>query len=180
MGKAKHPHDAERPEPAAVRHALAKQDMDALRIALTPRQRRFAEEYVVDHNGTAAAVRAGYATQYADRQAHLLMKHKGVSALIDHLTASKASKIMSIDPDYVISKVTEIIMKDTAKDGDKLRALELLARHLGMFVERTEITGKDGGAIQMQEIQQEADDFANQIKQMAAKKLSVISGGKKD
>lgn len=29
--------------------------------AMTPKQARFAEEYILDHNGAAAAVRAGYA-----------------------------------------------------------------------------------------------------------------------
>ena len=32
------------------------------------------------------------------------------------------------------------------------RALELLGKELGMFVERTELTGKDGGPIQKQEV----------------------------
>jgi len=30
-------------------------------MALTPRQERFCEEYLVDFNGSAAAIRAGYA-----------------------------------------------------------------------------------------------------------------------
>jgi len=34
--------------------------------------------------------------------------------------------------------------------ADKLKALELLGKHLGMFVDRKEITGKDGGPIQLE------------------------------
>lgn len=158
MGKAKHPHDKERPESAAVRRALKRQDIAALKIALTPRQRRFAEEYIVDLNGTAAAIRAGYSNNYPDRQAHILLKHEGVAALIDHLMASKAARIVSVDPDYVIQRITAIINKDTARDGDKLRGLELLARHLGMLTDKQEITGKDGGAIEIQ--QKTAEDVA--------------------
>lgn len=32
---------------------------------------------------------------------------------------------------------------------DKMKALEALGRHLGMFVDRTEITGKDGGPVEV-------------------------------
>ena len=167
MAKAKHPHDASRPENAAVVKALEAGDMDALAIALSPMQLGFCREYVVDHNGTAAALRAGYAPTYADRQAHILMRHKGVRAMIDHLTLSKEAKIVSVSPDYVIQKVTEIVTKDSAKDGDKLRGLELLARHLGMFIERQEITGKDGGPLEIerrQKIEEEAENFTNFLK----------------
>lgn len=168
-GKANHPHDANRPESAAVRRALAKQDVEALKLALTPRQRAFAHEYIIDFNGAAAAVRAGYAKPYADRQAHLLLKHKGVAFLIDHLNISKAAKVHVIDPEYVLQKVTEIISKETAKDGDKLRGLELLARHLGMFIDRTEISGPDGEAIQLEQkraTQEEAEKFTFALEQL--------------
>lgn len=161
MGKAKHPHNAERPEPEAVRKALEKGDMEALGLALSARQRKFAEEYVIDFNGTAAAIRAGYSTNFPDRQAHTLLKHRGVAAYIDHLSRSKEAKIVSVNPDWVIQKVTEIVTKDDGKDGDKLRGLELLARHLGMFIDRTELTGKDGEALKIehQKIEEDAATF---------------------
>lgn len=36
------------------------------------------------------------------------------------------------------------------KTNDKLKALELLGRHLGMFKEKVELTGRNGGPIQSQ------------------------------
>lgn len=157
MGKAKHPANPARPERASVLAAIADGDIQALKASLTPRQRGFAEEYVVDFNGTAAAIRAGYAKEYADRQAHQLVRHKGVMAYIEHLTRSKEAKAVSVDPDYVLQKVTEIIQKEGTKDGDRLRGLELLARHLGMFIDRQEITGKDGEALQIETKRVEED-----------------------
>jgi phage terminase small subunit len=170
-GRAKHPHNSRRPESAAVKLALEADDIEALELALSPRQRAFAKEYVVDFNGTAAAVRAGYATEWADRYASTLRKHKGVARLIDYYTTSKEAKITAIDPDYVISQVTAVIHKEGVRDGDKLRALELLARHLGMFIDRTEITGKDGEAIRIenQKVAEEAEGFLNQVRRMAKK-----------
>lgn len=159
---ANHPHDTERPESQAVLKALEAGDMEALSLALSPRQRAFCHEYVVDYNGAAAYIRAGYATKWADRGASTLMRNAGIRAYIDHLTRSKEAKITAITPDYVIGKVTSII-SSAEKDSDKLRGLELLARHLGMFIERTEITGKDGGPIEQKQMTDEISDFTNMI-----------------
>lgn len=163
-GKARHPHNAERPIPAAVRRAIENEDIPSLLKALSVRQKRFAEEYVIDFNGAAAAVRAGYATTYSDRQAHILLRHEGVAKYIDHLTQSKRVKIMQVDPDYIIQEITSIIGKNDAKDSDKLRGLELLARHLGMFIDRQEITGKDGEAIQIH--QQKVNEEVRSVNDM--------------
>lgn len=162
MAKARHPHDSSRPSPKAVSRALAKGDMDALRLALSVRQRRFAEEYVVDFNGAAAAIRAGYAIQYADRQAHVLNNHEGVAAYIDHLSRSKEAKIASMTPDYLIQRLAEVMNRPGVRAADELRAIEMAMKHLGMFIERTEITGKDGDPL-FRQVEEEAGDFTNNL-----------------
>lgn len=171
MGKAKHPHNPERPESPAVKKALEADDMAMLEKALTPRQLMFCKEYIVDFNGTAAAIRAGYATQYADRQAHQLIKNAGVMRYIEHLTLSVAAKTISVDADYIMQGIVGIIQKAEGKDGDKLRGYELLARLKGLFIDKQEITGKDGGAIEVEQrrIQEESDDFVRMIKSMVKK-----------
>ncbi len=175
MAKARHPHNSKRPTSARVKKALEDGTREKIELSLTPRQRSFAYEYVVDFQGSAAAIRAGYSKNFSDRAAHLLLKHEGVSALIQILNQSKEARLTSIDPDYVISEVTRIIQKADAKDGDKLGGLELLARHLGMFIDRTEISGPDGGAIKTEEVQREADDFVNQINRIAKRpSLKVV------
>lgn len=166
---AKHPHNSKRPVRASARRALDNGDVEAVVSGLSVRQRRFAEEYVIDFNGSAAAIRAGYAVTYSDRQAHLLLKHDAVRAYIDELTRTKENKITSVNPDYVLQRITAIINKEEAKDGDKLRGLELLARHLGMLTDKTEITGKDGGPLsieQAQRIEEEAQSFTNALEAM--------------
>jgi phage terminase small subunit len=167
---ANHPHNPERPVSKKMRAAIDANDVAAVESLLTPRQLGYAREYVVDFNGTAAAIRAGYAPKNAEQQAHLLKKHEGIAFYVQHLTESKAAKITSVDPDYVIGQVTRIISKDGTKDGDILRACELLARHLGMFIDRTEISGKDGEAIKYQEIEIEADDFTKRLRDLASKR----------
>ena len=43
-------------------------------MSLTPKQRRFVNEYCVDENATQAAIRAGYSENGAGQQGHLLLK----------------------------------------------------------------------------------------------------------
>lgn len=181
--KAKHPHNTQRPSPAAVKKALAKGDMDALRLALTPRQRAFAEEYIIDFNATAAAVRAGYAdNKSTNKQAYLLLHHEGVSAYIDHLRRSREQKINVANPDYVVQKITKILAKDEIRDSDAFRGLELLAKILGMLKDRTEISGPDGEAIRVQQQKQEEDiaSVETLIKHLTEKRTFVITDQQKD
>lgn len=145
-------------------------DMEALGSALTMRQRMFCNEYIVDFNGAAAAVRAGYSTNYPDRQAHQLLKNKGIAAYIEYLTASRAAKIMSVDADWVMQGIVQTI-NAAEKSGDRLRGYELVAKILGMLKDRTEISGPDGGAIEIEQrkIAEDSQDFINRIKAMAKK-----------
>jgi len=162
-----HPHDAYRPASPKVREAVALGDPELVKRYLTFRQRRFCEEYIVDYCGKAAAIRAGYATKHAEKQAVQLLKNEGISFVVDSLTASKASKIVAVDPDYIIQQVVTIISGPGAKDSDRLRGLELLARHLGMFIDRTELTGKDGGPLEInRKVEEDANTFTNLLKQL--------------
>ncbi len=45
---------------------------------MTPKQQRFAEEYVVDHNATQAAIRAGYSERTAKQQGSRLLTNVDV------------------------------------------------------------------------------------------------------
>lgn len=176
-GKAKHPHNASRPTPKRVLKAIEAADEKTLELSLTPRQRAFAKEYIVDFNQTAAAIRAGYSPSYADRQGHLLTRHEGIAAYIDMLTRSKEAKIASVTPEYLIQRLTEVMNRDGVGAAIELRAIEMAMRHMGMFVDKTEITGKDGGAIQTEEIRQESEALKRQIAAMAGKSNLKVVGG---
>ncbi len=174
MGKARAPSNPDRPPLASVAAAIKADDIEALLRVLTPRQKRFAEEYVIDFNGTAATIRAGYSPKHAEKQAHLLVRHPGISYYIDHLSRSKENKIVSVNPDYIIQEVVGIIKKEGARDGDRLRGLELLARHLGMFIDRQEITGKDGGPLELEQrraVEEEAQNFNHLLKSLRDRAL---------
>jgi len=167
-----------RPEPTRLIAALsfpADQQQQALEDAMSPRQRAFCREYTLDYNQKEAAIRAGYSPNAAGPTSYNLMQYRGIQRLIEIYTETKAQKITSVDPDWVISKITEIVTNDGARHGDKLRGLELLAKHLGMFIDRTEISGKDGEAIKIEETKMQASEVARKIRSMGKRAgLSVV------
>lgn len=172
-GKAKHPWNSSRPSPMAVRNALEKGDMKALYLALTPRQRAFAEEYISDFNASAACVRAGYSAKYATRQSWILLHHEGVAAYIDHIRRTREQQITVANPDFVVGKIMKVINRENVKTADELRGLELLAKILGMLKDRTEISGPDGEAIRIQneEIEKETKALQNLFDTLSKKTI---------
>lgn len=167
-----------RPEPKRLIQALSlpeDRQQEALEVALRPRQLAFCREFVIDHKQKDAAIRAGYSPKTAEAIASNLMAYKGIRRLIDLYTQSNAQKITTVDPDWIVQKITEIVTT-ASRDGDKLRGLELLARHLGMFIERTEISGRDGEAIRIEETKNKADEVARRLREMGKKAaLSVVT-----
>lgn len=170
--------DRNRPEPQRLIVALSlpeDEQKQALEDALQPRQRMFCREYIIDFNRTAAAIRAGYSPKTAGTVSYNLMQYRGVRKLIDIYTASKAQQVTTIDADYIIRQIVDIV-ESAQKDSDKLRGLELLARHKGMFIERTEISGRDGEAIKIEETRNQANDVARQLREMGKKTaLAAVS-----
>ncbi len=156
----------------ATKRHVANKDIKKISQSLTVRQRRFCYEYVADFNQSQAVLRAGYVTRYPSRQANNLMKNDGIIALIEELQGKKKTELTSVDPNFVISKITAIVSDPDAKHADQLRGLELLAKHLGMFIDRQELTGKDGGplSVQREEIKQEAAEIVSLLNRLHARK----------
>lgn len=131
---------------------------------LTVRQRRFVEEYLVDFNGAAAVTRAGYGSKHPNRLAYELLHNPAIKAAIDQVTLDRASE-STIKPEYVMQKLQRTIEKAELDNNHTavLRGCEILARALGMFVERKEISGPNGDAIKYEEVREAADAFTSAI-----------------
>lgn len=142
---------------------------------LTPRQARFVEEYLIDLNATQAAIRAGYSDKAAHVTGPRLLGNASVSRAIEEAIQARSERT-EITADWVLENLRDVAVRcqqkepvmvfDRAKramvqatttDGEGVwqfdaaganRALELIGKHLGMFKERVEHTGKDGGPIQ--------------------------------
>ncbi len=94
-------------------------------------------EYLLDANSRQAAIRAGYRAKSADRYAHKLRYRPAVAAAIQAAQDRRAAAL-GIEANDVVSELAGIAFAPVTDDGpmtyrDKLRALALLGRHLGMF-----------------------------------------------
>lgn len=114
---------------------------------LSPRHHRFVEEYLVDLNASQAAIRAGYSQNCCRSIGSKLMNRADVARAIDIA--------MATDPGVTRTRIVDELAKTAFADPrasrvkirDKLTALEMLGKTLGMFKERHELTGVGGTAL---------------------------------
>ena len=115
---------------------------------------RFCYEYIIDHNGTKAATRAGYSEHTAAQQACRILKKPDVQARIVELEADvceslglTAAKVLNdlmtvtqrcmqavpvLEWNYELREMVETGEYQFDSKGAN-KALELLGQHLGMF-----------------------------------------------
>jgi phage terminase small subunit len=125
-------------------------------VGLTPKQQTFVDEYLVDLNATQAAIRAGYSKKTARSQGERMLTNVDVAAAIQK-GFQKRSERTQITAEKVLLELAVIAFADLqqladmgGRISDKLKALELIGKHLGMFTEKVEnkVTGPDGGPVQ--------------------------------
>ena len=78
---------------------------------LNAKQKMFCQEYIVDLNGTQAAIRAGYSERTANEQSSRLLANANVKAVISELKASRCEEV-KIDANYVLKRLVEIDSMD--------------------------------------------------------------------
>jgi phage terminase small subunit len=78
---------------------------------LNEKQRRFAEEYLIDLNATQAAIRAGYSTKTADRQGHRLLKNAEIQAAVTEGQRRRLRRV-EVNQDTVLRELLRIATAD--------------------------------------------------------------------
>lgn len=103
-------------------------------MALNDRQKRFCEEYLIDRNATQAAIRAGYSEKTAHSIGNENLKKPEIEKYITELK-EKQSKRTEITADKVLRELGMMAFSEveTITSKDKIKALELIGKHLGMF-----------------------------------------------
>ena len=76
-------------------------------MSLTPKQRRFVNEYCVDENATQAAIRAGYSQNGAGVTGHELLKNPKIKEAIAERMEGCALAA-SITPEWVVGQWAKI------------------------------------------------------------------------
>ncbi len=100
------------------------------------RRKLFAREYIRTGKQRDAAIAAGYAPGSADVQGSRLMKSPIVIAEVQRLEILRDAE-EKIDRMYVLKGLYDMA-EEADRDSDKIRALELLGKSLGMFVDQVE------------------------------------------
>lgn len=182
-------------------------------MALTAKQKRFCEEYLIDLNATQAAIRAGYSPKTAEQTASRLLRNVKVQEYIakrqkelsrsTEITQERVIKELALiafsnnaDYAHVVEKKMQVeaggtlvdvldedgkpVMYRTVepvlteelteeqkralavikkgRDGlevkscDKVKALELLGKHLGIFTDKIEANVNDTTKNELQEL----------------------------
>jgi phage terminase small subunit len=112
---------------------------------LTPKQERFVDEYLIDLNATQAAQRAGYSAAYAGKIGSQLLGKTGVAAAIKKRRSNQAER-NELTQDEVIAGLRKEARRQSegSSHSARVRALELLGKHLGMFVDKIAPTDPTG------------------------------------
>ena len=128
---------------------------------MTVKQKRFADEYLIDGNATQAAIRAGYSKKTAYSQGERLLKNVEVKNWINEQlaqmqgnTIADAKEVMeyltsvlrgeSRGTELVIESVGDYMseareVEKAPSEKEKLKAAELLAKRYGLLTDKVNL-----------------------------------------
>lgn len=108
---------------------------------MTPKQQRFVAEYIIDLNATQAAIRAGYKANNANVTGPRLLANVSVAEAIA-FAQGKTAERLEITAEKVLADLEDARRQAmaTLDWSPAIRACELLGKHIGMFVDRSETT----------------------------------------
>ena len=117
---------------------------------LTPKQQRFVEEYLIDLNATQAAIRAGYSEKTAYSVGHENLKKPEIQKAIEE-AKNKISERTELTVDMVVNGLLKEAQDyaEGSTQSARVSAWAHLGKHLGMFKDKVEMTGANGGPVDM-------------------------------
>ncbi len=116
---------------------------------LNEKQKQFCEEYIIDLNGTQAAIRAGYSKKTANEQAAQLLAKLSIQEYIQKIK-NKRSERVKYSQDELMRDILEVKNRCMQanpvldKEGNETgiwkfdsnganKALDMLAKHVGFY-----------------------------------------------
>ena len=132
---------------------------------LTAKQRMFVANYIIDLNATQAAVKAGYSVRTAQEQSSRLLSKVMIQDAIQIQMKAREQRVL-VTADYVITSLKSVAERCMQAEevfdshGEPTgeyrfdssganKSLELLGKHLKLYTDKTEVTGKDGDVIKI-------------------------------
>lgn len=100
---------------------------------LNTKQKKFCEEILVDDNATQAAIRAGYPERSASSIGNENRKKPKIQKYISELKEARSLRTQ-VTADRILVELAKIGFAEKGiKPGDKLKALGMLGKHVGIF-----------------------------------------------
>lgn len=127
-------------------------------MALTPKQKLFIDEYLIDLNATQAAIRAGYSEKTARKIGQENLTKPDIQSVLQKRMKDRERRT-ELSQDWVLENLRtvvdrslqaeEIKLKDGSGTGEfrfnaagANKALELIGKHLGMWKDKVEVSGE--------------------------------------
>jgi phage terminase small subunit len=126
---------------------------------------RFVQEFLLDLNGTQAAIRSGYSEHTARSIANENLTKPAIQLAISRAFLARSERA-EVSQDYVLRNLVKNVERsmqaepvldragnptgEYAYHGSVAnKALELLGKHLGMFADQQVVSGPNGGSVKL-------------------------------
>ena len=132
-------------------------------VGMTAKQQRFCDEYLIDLDGTKAAIRAGYSPKTAAAIASENLRKPKLREYIAERMAEKEKELIA-DQDEVLKYLTSVLrgqsqsevvvivssgdftteaqkVQKAPDEKERLKAAELLGKRYGLYTDKHEVTG---------------------------------------
>lgn len=107
---------------------------------MTHRQELFIQEYIKTGNATHSAISAGYSKRTARSIGQRLLTFVNIKEAIDRLSKNIAiNNIMTAKERQEF--LTSLILNNDVKVSDKLKAVDLLNKMTGEYIQKVEVNG---------------------------------------
>ena len=111
---------------------------------LTPKQKKFVEEYVKDYNKTQAYKRAynmDMSDEVAFQSAYRILKtDEAINYL--HALQDEILRQSGLNATYILNGLKEIYEDPTSTKAEKMKAADLMSKNMGLQTQKVETTAK--------------------------------------
>ena len=144
---------------------------------LTDAQAIFVQEYCLTDNGAASAIKAGYGVAGARVQACRMLQRPNIIRAVELERRRRVIKTV-ISADFVLANLKKVVINGLTVDPKNkhrfidsraaTKALELLGKHLKLFVDRIEVEDLKSIVISWEQEQKAPDVLTTAVEEVKA------------
>lgn len=144
-------------------------------MALSAKQTLFIDEYLKSFNATQAALSAGYSPKSACAIGWENLRKPEIAEFIKRRLSETA-----MSADEVLKRLADIARGGSGADvRDQIAALQLIGKNHKLFVEKSEVSGPNGGPIEYKEANEASERILSKLDKLAAR-IRTDGGDQRD